>query len=92
MDQIRDAVDALLRLLLSLLNIIFAGVAQVELWLRAELTRLGVEQRLQSAILIATAVVLLVAVLRVFGGLLRVLVALFLVFLAIQLLRPIIHV
>lgn len=92
MDQIRDAVDALLRLLVSLLHIIFAGVAQVEFWLRAELTRLGVEQRLQSAILIAAAVVLLIAVLRVFGGLLRVLVALFLVFLAIQLLRPIIHV
>ena len=91
MDQVKDAVDALLRLLLRLLDIIFAGVGQVELWLRAELARMGVEQRLQSAILIAAAVVLLIAVLRVFGGLLRVLVALFLVFLAIHLLMPIIH-
>jgi hypothetical protein len=92
MDQVREAVDALLKLLLNLFDIILAGVGQVELWLRGELSRMGVDPHTQSAILIAAAVVLLLAVLRVFGGLLRVLVALFLIFLAIHVLLPIVHV
>ncbi len=91
MQTFTRAVDALLQLLLQLGSLILAGIVAVELWLRAQFALLGLPPTIQTVLLIAIAVVLLLAALRLFGGLIRVAVVLLLLLVVIHVLLPIIQ-
>ena len=52
---------------------------------------MGVPQQIQTAVLIAVAVILILAVFRLFGGLIRVAVVIILLLIVIHVLVPVIH-
>jgi hypothetical protein len=74
-----------------LLDLILAAIAAIEVWLRGQLTLLGVPAQTQNVLLIAAAIILILAGLRLFGGLFRVLIVALLVLLAVHLLMPVLH-
>jgi hypothetical protein len=89
--KLQDAIDALLQVFRQLANAVAALLTALELWLRGELQRLGVPPTLQTLILLAVAVVLVLGTLRLLGGLVRVVVILILLLLAIHILMPVIQ-
>lgn len=91
MDGLRRVVTSLLQVLLRLGDLIVAGIVTIELWLRDELTQLGISRTPQTVILLALAAVLIVSALRLFGGLIRVAVVLVLVLIGIHILMPLMH-
>lgn len=91
MDNFRHVVNSLLQLVLGLGDLIVAGIMAIELWLRAQLSQLGISQPIQTVILLAVAVVLIVAALRLFGGLIRVALVLVLILIAIHVVMPLVH-
>ena len=60
MDQISRAANGLLALIVSLFDVILAGIGVIELWIRAQLTALGVPVPIGTAILIVLAVMFLI--------------------------------
>lgn len=88
MDQVHQIVNAFLNLLVGLLDLVLTGLAALENWLRMELTALGVSAQLQPIILIAVAVLFLLLALRVMGGVIRLIVLVFLVLLILHILVP----
>jgi len=86
MDQISRAANGLLALIVSLFDVILAGIGVIELWIRAQLTALRVPAPIGTAILIVLAVILIVTAIRLFGGVFRLLILTFLVLLMIQVL------
>jgi hypothetical protein len=91
MEKVDQAINALLALFASAADAVRAGLAAVEQWLRTQLTGLGVEPRIQTAIMVAVAIVLLLLVLRVFGGVIRVVLVVFLILLALHVVLPLAH-
>ena len=89
MDGFSRAIETLLQLLIQLGNLILAGIVAIEVWLRAQLTLLGLPQPIQTVLMIALALLLIVAALRVFGGLIRVGVVLVLILVVIHVLLPV---
>ena len=89
MDGFSRAIETLLQLLIQLGNLILAGIVAIEVWLRAQLTLLGLPQSIQTVLMIALALLLIVAALRVFGGLIRVGVVLVLILVVIHVLLPV---
>ena len=83
--------QTLLQLLAHLGDLVLAGIVAIEVWLRAQLTQAGVPPPIQTALLIALAVLLILAALRLFGGLIRVAVILILLLIAIHVLLPVIQ-
>ncbi|MEA2790193.1 MAG: hypothetical protein QOG73_2599 [Acetobacteraceae bacterium] len=90
-DTVARVTDALLQLLIQMGNLILAAIVAVELWLRAQFTLLGVSPAIQTVLLVAIAVLLIVAALRLFGGLIRVAVVLVLLLIVIHVVLPIIQ-
>src|SRR5690348_4104405 len=66
-----------------------SGLTVIELWLRGQLTTLGLPAELQTVLMLALAALLVVAVIRVLGGLLRVAVLLVLLLVAVRALLPV---
>lgn len=91
MESFKELLDRLLQLLLQFSEVVTAALIAVEIWLRAQLSQLGVSPMLQTAILLAVAVLLLIAGLRMFGGLIRVAVVLILLLIALHVLLPVIQ-
>jgi hypothetical protein len=91
MDQVNRAITGLLNALESLFRLVLAGFTGLEAWLRTQLVALGVPPRMETVILIAAAVALVLIALRAFGGLIRVLLVLFFVLLLLHLLLPALH-
>jgi hypothetical protein len=91
MDKVNRALSGLLHLIVSLLDLILAAIAAIEVWLRGQLALLGVPAQIQNVLLIAAAVILILAGLLLFGGLFRVLIVALLVLLAVHLLMPVLH-
>lgn len=91
MEKVDQAINALLALFASAADAVLAGLAAIEQWLRIQLTGLGVAPRIQTVIMIAAAIVLLLLVLRVFGGVIRVVLVIFLILLALHVVLPIAH-
>ena len=89
MDRVDQAIAKLLALIRSLVDVILSGLAAIEVWLRDQLAGLGVAPPIQTIILIAVAVVLIAVTLRLFGGVLRAVVVIFLVLLALHALIPV---
>ncbi len=72
-------------------DLVLAGLVALELWLRDGLTQLDVPRPIQTVLLVAMAALLIVAALRLFGGLIRVAVIVVLVLIAIHVLLPVIQ-
>ena len=91
MHQVDSAINSLLLLFRSAANTVLAGLTAVEQWLRVQLTGLGIAPAIQTAIMLAVAVLLILLVLRVFGGVIRVLLVVFLILLALHVVLPLAH-
>jgi hypothetical protein len=90
-DSFTHIINNLLQFLIRLGDLIVGVIVTIELWLRAQLMQLGVAPPVQTAILIALAVVLILGSLRLFGGLIRVAVVLILILIAIHILMPVLQ-
>lgn len=88
METFRRAVDGLLNALVELGHLIVSGLVALELWLRSQLATAGLPPAIQTVLLVAFAVLLIVAALRLFGGLFRVAVILVLILIAIHIIMP----
>jgi hypothetical protein len=84
-------INTLLQFLVQLGNIIVGAIVTIELWLRGQLTQLGLPRAVQTVILLALAAFLIVGSLRLFGGLIRVAVVLVLLLIAIHIVMPLVH-
>jgi hypothetical protein len=84
-------IDSLLRLLIQFGNLVMGFILTIELWLRSQLNQFGVSHNIQTVILLAVALLLIVSALRLFGGLIRVALILFLLLLLIDLLLPVVQ-
>jgi hypothetical protein len=87
-ESFRHVVNSLLQLILELGDLIVAGIVTIELWLRAQLSQLGLPQTVQTVLLLALAAVLIISALKMFGGLIRVAVVLVLILIAIHVIMP----
>jgi hypothetical protein len=85
LDQV---LDFLYTLIVGLLGIIMAAVATVETFLRDAMTQAGVGAQAQGVVLIAAAVLLILAAYRLFGGILGILITVFLLLLVAHVLVP----
>ncbi|WP_146101982.1 hypothetical protein [Rhodopila globiformis] len=79
----------MLQLLARLGDAAVSGLTAVELWLRAQLTTLGVPAEWQTVLMLALAALLVVTVVRMFGGLIRAAVLLVLLLIAARVLLPV---
>jgi hypothetical protein len=84
--NLNHAAITVLHLILTIFNLIFAAFGAVELWLRHLLAQAGIGGQMATAILILVAIIFFVGALRLFGGALQVLIALFLILFAVQVL------
>lgn len=91
MDSFKHVINSLLQLLIQLGNVIVGWIVIIETWLRGQLLQMGVAPQLQSVILLAFAVVLILGALKLFGGLIRVAVVLVLILIAIHILMPVLQ-
>lgn len=91
MDSFKHAINSLLQLLIALVDIIIAAIVAVELWLRGQLTQLGVPHNTQTVILLAFAAFLIIGSLRLFAGLIRVAVLLVLILIVIGIVMPLVR-
>ena len=89
MDSLRDAIDSLFSLLLQIGDLIVAAIITIELWLRGQLEQFGLAPAVQTTIMVILAVLLVVATLRLFGGLIRIAVVLLLMMIALHFLVPV---
>ncbi len=91
MPQISQAIDAVLALFRIGTDWVLGLLVALERWLGAQLTAMGAPAGLQAPIMIAVAIVLLLLVLRVFGGVIRVLLVVFLILVALHAVLPLLH-
>lgn len=91
MDRLEQAVNELLALFSRAADWLLAGLADLEQWLRRELAGLGIPPEAQTAIMILAALLLLLIVLRLFGGVIRVVLVVFLILLALHVVLPLAH-
>jgi hypothetical protein len=90
-DSFSRVINGLLQILIDLGGLIVAAIVTIELWLRGQLAHLGLPQNAQTVILIAATAILIIAALRLFGGLIRVAVVLVLVIIAIHIFMPLVR-
>ena len=90
LERVNQAITELLALIRRLVDLVLSGLAAIEIWFRHQLAGLGVAGPIQTIILIAIAVVLIAVALRLFGGVLRAVVVIFLVLLALHALLPVV--
>jgi hypothetical protein len=89
MDAFTNAINAVLRLLVQIGNLIVAGLVAFELWVRGQLAALGMAPSLQTVVMLSLAALLILAALRLFGGLIRAIVILVLILIAIHIVLPV---
>ena len=84
----QHATDVVTGLILTLFDLIVAGIAAIEGALRHVLIQMGIGHEGQTLVLLALAVVLIVAAIRVFGGIFAILISVVLVLLILDVLFP----
>lgn len=84
----QNAVQTVMGLLISLFMLLLGWAGKVQEFLRIELIGLGIEQNMQDLILVCTAALLALAALRLFGGVIGVLLTLFLLMVIAHVLAP----
>jgi hypothetical protein len=90
-DSFEHVINSLLQLLIQLGDVIVGWIVIIENALRGQLMQLGVAPQLQTVILLACAVALILGALKLFGGLIRVAIVLVLILIALHILMPILH-
>lgn len=88
MDSFKRTIDSILTLLLQIGDLIVAGIVAIELWLRGQLGQFGLPPGVQTTILVALAALLVLASLRLFGGLIRIALILVLLLIALHVVMP----
>ena len=92
MGSVDQVIIQLLNFLEVVARVILAGLAAIETWAETQLASLGVPPGISVIILIAIALLLIVAALRLLGPIVYVLVMVFIVLLMVHALMPaIIH-
>lgn len=91
MDHTDHIVDNLRNFVMSLIDLVFSGIGAVETWLREQLSHLGIQGQLQSAVLVVVALLLLFAAIRLVGGLVRIVIVILLALLVIHAVAPLMH-
>jgi len=84
--NLNPAAVTVLNLILTIINLVFALFATVEIWLRHLLAQAGIHGQMATALLIVAAIVFFVGAIRLFGGALQVLIVIFLILFAVQVL------
>ncbi|WP_284946255.1 hypothetical protein [Acidisoma cladoniae] len=87
-----DAIDFVLTLILRLVAAVMTVIGAVDDFFRHLLIQAGINGQLQSAILIIIAVLLMIAALRLLGGVFGVLITILLVLVVLHLLMPGMHI
>jgi len=91
MDDVNRVLNSLLQLVIGLGDLIVGGILAIENWLRTQLATMGLAPQVQTAILVVLAVLLIIAALRLFGGLIRIAIVLILALIAIHILMPVLQ-
>ncbi len=89
MSPVDQALDTLVGWFRVLLGAFLAIFGVIEGFLRQLLLQLGIPGRLQGTIILLVAVLFIVGVVRLFGGLFRILLLVFLILLILHVLAPI---
>ena len=84
----QHAIDVVVSLIAGLFGLIVAGIAAVEHVLREALIPTGIGRDGQNLVLLAVAVLLIIAAIRLFGGIFAVLISIVLVLLILHVLLP----
>jgi hypothetical protein len=90
-DSFAHVINTLLQLLVRLGDIIVGGIVTLELWTRDQLAQFGLAPQVQTVIMLAIAVVLILLAFRLFGGLIRVAVVLVLILIALHIVMPVLQ-
>ena len=85
MATVEQMLRSLFALLAGLVDLIVAGLVAIEVWLRGPLQALGLPPKIQVILLIFVAIALGIAALKVFGGVLRLMLVVFLILVIIHL-------
>jgi hypothetical protein len=88
MDLVNQALHTVGTWLELLIGVLLGVFGVIEEFVHSVLLRAGVPENLQQIVLVVVAVVLIIAILRWFGGLIRFLLALFLILLVVHVLVP----
>ena len=88
MDFVNEALHTIGTWLELLIGLLLGVFGVIEGFIRSILVQAGVPPNLQQIILIVVAVLLIIAILRVFGGVIRFLLVLFLILLVLHVLIP----
>jgi hypothetical protein len=88
MDVVNEALHTLGTWLEALIGLFLGIFAVIETFCQNVLNQAGVPENLQKIVLLLVAVVFIVVILRLFGGLIRWLIVLFLILLALHILLP----
>jgi hypothetical protein len=83
-----QAINFLLALILGLFGLIVTAIATTEGFLRDLLAEAGIGGQVQSIVLVVTAILLMLAALRLFGGVFGVLITVVLILLVAHILAP----
>lgn len=86
-----SAINFVLTLLMRLVGAVMAVIGLVEHGLRQVLAQAGVHGELQSAVLVVAAILVIVAALRLLGGVFGFLITLLLILMILNLLMPGLH-
>lgn len=89
MSRIDQIVIQLLDFFEEVLRVILAGLAAIEIWARTQLASLGVPPGISVVILVAIALLLIVAALRLLGPVVYILVMVFIALLMIHAMMPV---
>ncbi len=87
-----SAIDFVLTLILRLVAAVMTVIGVIEAALRRLLVQAGINGELQSAILIVVAILLIIAAVRLLGGVFGLLITILLVLLIVNLLMPGLHI
>ncbi len=91
MQRVSQVIETVLALFRTGLDWTLGLLVAAEQWLGTQLTAAGVPHDIQAPIMVAVAIVLLLLVLRIFGGVIRVLLVIFLILLALHAVMPLVH-
>ncbi len=90
MNGFSGLIGGLLTLLANIAEIILAAIVAVELWLRSALRLLGAPPLVQTIVLIALAIVLILGSIRLFSGIIRIGVVLVLILIVMHIIMPVV--
>jgi hypothetical protein len=88
-DNFTHFINSLLQVLIELGHALVGILISIELWVRSQLQQFGLAPNVQTAIMVGVAAVLILASLKLFGGLIRVALVLILILIALHILLPV---